>query len=98
MLNMSGEPYGSVKRRMTFVNSFVSIVEFTADGPVARSIVAYGNSMRPESPHYDDQAEMFARGLMKPVFFRMVDILANLEETYRPGERRERLPSRQEGR
>jgi acyl-homoserine-lactone acylase len=65
MLMMRGAPYdgvrGSVKRRMTFGNSFVSMVEFTPEGPVARSIVAYGNSMRPESPHYEDQAEMFAR-------------------------------------
>jgi acyl-homoserine-lactone acylase len=102
MLNMSGEPYdgvrGSVKRRMTHGNSFVSIVEFAADGPVARSIVAYGNSMRPESPHYDDQAEMFARGLMKPVFFRMEDILANLEESYRPGEPRRGITGREERR
>jgi acyl-homoserine-lactone acylase len=96
MFNMSGAAYdgvrGSVKRRMTFGNSFVSIVEFTASGPVARSIVAYGNSMRPGSPHYDDQAEMFARGLMKPVFFRMEDILANLEVQYRPGEVRQGRP------
>jgi acyl-homoserine-lactone acylase len=93
MLNMSGAAYdgvrGSVKRRMTFGNSFVSMVEFASDGPVARSIVAYGNTMRPESPHYNDQAEMFARGLMKPVFFRMEEILANLEESYRPGELRQ---------
>jgi hypothetical protein len=40
--------------------------------------------MRPESPHYDDQAEMFARGLMKPVFFRTEDILANLRRATGP--------------
>lgn len=93
MFHMRGEPYDggreSVKRRMTFGNSFVSIVEFTRDGPVARSIVAYGNSSRPESPHYEDQAAMFAHGQMKPVLFEMEDILANLEERYRPGEREE---------
>ena len=91
MFHMRGEPYEgrreSVTRRMTFGNSFVSIVEFTPFGPVARSIVAYGNSTDPDSPHYEDQAAMFARGGMKPVLFEMDDVLANLEESYRPGER-----------
>ncbi len=91
MFALRGEPYDgerdSVRRRMTHGNSFVSIVELTEAGPVARSIVAYGNSSRPDSPHWDDQAEMFAAGRMKPVLFRMKDILENLEKSYHPGER-----------
>jgi acyl-homoserine-lactone acylase len=69
---------------VNFGNSYVAVVEF-GDQVRARSVLNYGQSMHPDSPHYTDQAEMFADGEMKPVLFEMEDILANLKERYRPG-------------
>lgn len=54
------------------------------------AVSAFGNSRGPDSPHYDDQADMFARGVMKPVLFDMDDILASLQDSYHPGERGDR--------
>ena len=66
-------------------NSFVAAVEF---GPriKARSILAGGQSADPRSPHFSDQAAMYARGEFKDVLFYKEDIERNLERKYHPGQ------------
>ncbi|MCX2743351.1 penicillin acylase family protein [Mangrovivirga sp. M17] len=73
-------------RRVIYGNAYVMIVEFTKEGPVARSIMNYGESSNPDSPHFTDQAEMFANGELKPVWFILEEIENNLETRYHPGE------------
>ena len=66
-------------------NSFVAAVEF---GPrvKARSILAGGESGDPASPHFSDQAAMYARGEFKDVLFYKADVIKNLERQYHPGD------------
>lgn len=66
-------------------NSFVAAVEF---GPriEARSVLAGGQSGDPASPHFADQAAMYARGEMKQVLFYRADVENNLERRYHPGD------------
>ena len=74
-------------RRMygTSGNSFVAVVEFGS--PLrARAITVGGLQSDPASPHFDDQAEMYATGEFRDVLFYRDDIEANLERSYRPGE------------
>jgi penicillin amidase/acyl-homoserine-lactone acylase len=53
----------------------------------SRSIHQFGSaSTRPESPHYADQAPLFAAREMKPVWLDESEIRAHLEREYRPGE------------
>ena len=66
-------------------DGWIIAVEFT-DTPRAMSILAYGNSNRPESPHSSDQAAMFARGELKPVHYTQEAVQKNAVRTYRPGE------------
>lgn len=49
-------------------NSFVAVVEF---GPRvrARAVTAGGLSGDPTSPHFNDQAERYAQGNLRPVYF-----------------------------
>ncbi len=65
-------------------NSFVAVVEF---GPRlrAKSILAGGNNNRPGSPHFEDQAALYARGQFKDVLFYKQDIERHLERKYHPG-------------
>jgi len=65
-------------------NSFVAAVEF---GPKvrAKSILAGGQSSNPTSPHFADQAAMYARGEFKDVLFYKEDIERQLERKYHPG-------------
>ncbi len=66
-------------------DGWVLAVEF-ADPPRAYSVLAYGQSSREDSPHFDDQAAMFARGELKRVAFTEDEIAAQLVRRYHPGE------------
>ncbi len=66
-------------------DGWVLAVEFS-DPPRAYSVLAYGQSARESSPHFADQAEMFARGELKRVAFGESEIEAQLVRRYRPGQ------------
>ena len=67
-------------------NSFVAVVEF-GDSLKAKTILAGGQSNDPNSPHFDDQAQMYADGKFKDVAFYRDDVDRRGKRTYRPGER-----------
>jgi acyl-homoserine-lactone acylase len=66
-------------------NSFVAVVEF---GPRVRAnaVTAGGESGHPASPHFNDQAERYATGNLREVFFYRADVDAHKERSYHPGE------------
>jgi acyl-homoserine-lactone acylase len=65
-------------------NSFVAVVEF---GPRVRaqSVLAGGVSGDPASPHFNDQAALFAAGKFKPVAFHREEVETSARRRYRPG-------------
>ncbi|MDQ3949386.1 MAG: penicillin acylase family protein, partial [Gemmatimonadota bacterium] len=82
VLNFRTDPDG--KRSVIGGDGWVLAVEF-GDVPRAYSVLAYGQSARPDSPFHGDQAEMFARGEMKRVAFTEKDVEAQTIRRYRPG-------------
>lgn len=81
------DPERGLKRRYgVHGHSYVSVVEFDPAGVRARSIVPFGNSRDPQSPHFFDQAPLYARGEMKPVWFTLEEVEANVERSYHPGQ------------
>ena len=73
------------KRYGTYGNSFVAVVEF-GDSVRARAVTAGGESGHPESPHFNDQAERYAMGNLREVYFYPSQLVGHTERVYRPGE------------
>ncbi|CAN5719619.1 penicillin acylase family protein [soil metagenome] len=75
-------PFGAASARIgRGGNSFVKVIAF---GPTVRaaSILNYGQSGDPASPHFFDQAELYARRQFKPAWFSREDVEANAVRTY----------------
>jgi acyl-homoserine-lactone acylase len=67
-------------------DGWILAVEF-GNEPRGYSVLAYGESPKPESPHFADQAAMFARGELKPIAWLDKEIDAQTIRRYRPGEK-----------
>lgn len=76
------------KRYGTRGNSFVAVVEF-GEKVRAKAVSAGGQSGDPASPHFADQAELYAKGQLRDVYYYKEDVLKNAEETYSPGKRQQ---------
>jgi acyl-homoserine-lactone acylase len=53
-------------------------------------LLAGGESGNPTSPHFADQAEMYAKGIFKDVLFYKDDVVKHAVTTYHPGEKASR--------
>ncbi len=65
-------------------NSFVAVVEF-GDSVRARAVTAGGESGDLASPHFDDQAERYATGNLRVVYFYKSQLVGHTEREYHPG-------------
>jgi acyl-homoserine lactone acylase PvdQ len=65
-------------------NSFVKVIEF---GPQVRgrSLLVFGQSGDPASPHFFDQAPLYSNREFKPAWFTREEVEANAAQSYQPG-------------
>jgi acyl-homoserine-lactone acylase len=76
---------GTKKWYGTSGNSFVAAVEF-GDRVKAKAITAGGLSSNPNSKHFNDQAERYATGNFRDVYFYREDLKGHTEREYHPGQ------------
>ncbi len=62
----------------------MAVVEF-GDRVVARAVTAGGLNSDPESPHFNDQAERYATGNLRDVYFYADQLEDHIEREYHPG-------------
>jgi acyl-homoserine-lactone acylase len=65
-------------------NSFVAVVEF-GKRVRAHAVTAGGESGHPESPHFNDEAQRYASGDLRTVYFYPDQLKGHTERVYRPG-------------
>jgi acyl-homoserine-lactone acylase len=79
--------YPGTKRRYgTFGNTFVAVVEFGKDSVRARAVSPGGESGDPRSRHFHDQAERYAGGNLREVYFYPGQLQGHTERSYHPGD------------
>jgi acyl-homoserine lactone acylase PvdQ len=76
---------GTKKWYGTSGNSFVAVVEF---GPKvrAKAVTAGGESGNPASPHFNDEAQRYATGALRDVYYYRADLKGHTQREYHPGE------------
>jgi acyl-homoserine-lactone acylase len=77
---------GTKKWYGTSGNSFVAVVEFGKESVQARAVTAGGLSSNPASKHFNDQAERYASGNLRPVYFYKKDLAGHTDREYHPGQ------------
>ncbi|MFQ5602981.1 MAG: acylase [bacterium] len=87
-----GEKIAKGKLKGRIGDSYILLVTWDENGQVSsRSVHQYGSAtIRERSEHYADQAYLFAKRKLKPVWLDESEILANIEREYRPGEELQR--------
>ena len=67
-------------------NSFVAVIEF-GDQVKAKAVTAGGVNSVPGSKHFTDQADRYATGNLRDVYFYRAQLDGHIERTYKPGEK-----------
>jgi penicillin amidase len=87
VFNFYTRPQAGQKRRYGVAgHSYVGTVELAAQ-PRARTILQFGECGDPNSPHWFDQAKLYAQGQLKPSWYARADVEAHCERRYHPGEK-----------
>ena len=76
---------GTKKWYGTSGNSFVAVVEF-GDKVTAKAVTAGGLNSVPGSKHFNDQAERYATGNFREVYFYREQLKGHTEKEYKPGQ------------
>ena len=85
LASFGARPYrGTKKWYGTSGNSFVAVVEF-GDSVKAKAVTAGGESGDPKSPHFNDQADRYATGNLRDVYFYPGQLQAHTKRRYNPG-------------
>lgn len=70
--------------RLTSGESHIQLVRFSKDGVEIESVVPYGASDNPDSPHFTDQMEMYTKGQLKHMTLDREELFQNAEKVYHP--------------
>jgi len=85
LASFGARPYpGTKKWYGSSGNSFVAVVEF-GDKVRAMAVTAGGSSGDPKSKHFNDEAERYAAGNLREVYFYKSQLIGHTDRQYHPG-------------
>ena len=85
LASFGARPYPTTKKWYgTSGNSFVAVVEF-GEKVRAKAVTAGGESGRPASPHFNDEAQRYSTGNLREVYFYRSQLQGHTEREYHPG-------------
>jgi len=82
--SISSTPYKKGEVKAVSGESYIQLVNFNQDGPKIESIISYGSSDHPESPHYADQMELYSKYKTKPMTLDKKEVYAKAKRVYHP--------------
>jgi penicillin amidase len=74
-----------LKRYAVVGSSYMASIEF-GERIRTKSLLQYGSSGNPDSPHFFDQAKLLSERKLKDAWFYWDDVLAHAKQSYHPGE------------
>jgi len=81
---MANVPYKDGKVKVVSGESYIELVRFTEKGPEIESVISYGSSDHPNSPHYGDQMELYAQFKTKKMSLDKEEVYAKAQRIYHP--------------
>jgi acyl-homoserine-lactone acylase len=81
---MAARPYKDGRVKVVSGESYIELVRFSEKGTEIVSVISYGSSDHPESPHYDDQMELYASFKTKKMSLDKETVYAAAKEIYHP--------------
>ncbi len=78
----SAQKNGTIK--INHGESYIALIRFGKNKTSVASIISYGSSNHPDSPHYSDQMEMYRRFDTKPMHFDRDNVIKDARRIYHP--------------
>ena len=78
----SAQKNGTIK--INHGESYIALIRFGKNKTNVASIICYGSSNHPDSPHYSDQMEMYRRFDTKPMHFDRENVIKDAKRIYHP--------------
>ena len=72
------------KVRAVSGESYIMLIKYTEDGPEIETVIPYGSSSNPSSPHYTDQMQLYVDKKTKKMTLDKESIYKNAASVYNP--------------
>lgn len=86
LAQMYSTPNGHGRMKGTIGECYIAFARYTPEGPEIESINVYGASNRPDSPHYDDQMDLYLQQKTKPMTLNREQVYEEAQVVYHPEE------------
>ena len=81
---MAARPHKEGKVKVVSGESYIELVRFTPEGTEIESVISYGSSDHPDSPHYNDQMELYAQFKTKKMTLDKETVYKEAQRIYNP--------------